>query len=134
MVRRDLGDNIMEVSHNKGTDRWLVIKKQLDASNVRFSCIANCCCSFCCCCSCYTVHYSCCSRSIKITLLLEQEYLTECLVPFIVFPQMKEDVEMTELALAFPLFDDSDKNANLGKRYQVKCAAFFPQAWIIVNF
>ena len=30
----------MEVSHNKGTDRWLVIKKQLDASNVRFPCIA----------------------------------------------------------------------------------------------
>ena len=142
MVRRDLGDNIMEVSHNKGTDRWLVIKKQLDASNVRFSCIANRCCSFCCCCccyfvcccSCYTVHYSCCSRSIEITLLLEQEHLTECLVLFIVFLQMKEDVEMTELALAFPLFDDSDKNANLGKRHQVKCTALFPQAWIIVNF
>lgn len=35
MVRKDLGDNIMEVSHTNGTDRWLVIKKQLDASNVR---------------------------------------------------------------------------------------------------
>lgn len=37
------------------------------------------------------------------------------------FLQMKEDVEMTELAMAFPLFGDSDKNANLGKRHQVKC-------------
>ena len=35
MIRKDLGDNIMEVSHTNGTDRWLVIKKQLDASNVR---------------------------------------------------------------------------------------------------
>ena len=35
MIRRDLGDNIMEISHTNGTDRWLVIKKQLDASNVR---------------------------------------------------------------------------------------------------
>ena len=42
MVRKDLGENIMEVSHNKGTDRWLVIKKQLDASNVRFPSIADC--------------------------------------------------------------------------------------------
>ena len=25
----------MEIKHTKGTDRWLVIKKQLDASNVR---------------------------------------------------------------------------------------------------
>ena len=36
MIRRDLGDNLMEVLHTKGTDHWLVIKKQLDASNVRF--------------------------------------------------------------------------------------------------
>lgn len=35
MIRNDLGDNIMEIKHAKGTDRWLVIKKQLDASNVR---------------------------------------------------------------------------------------------------
>ena len=35
MIRKDLGDNIMEIKHTKGTDRWLVIKKQLDASNVR---------------------------------------------------------------------------------------------------
>ena len=88
-----------------------------------------------CCCSCYIVHYcSCCSRSIKITLLLEQVYPTECLVLFIVFPQMKEDVETTELALAFPLFGDSDQNANLGKRHQVKCTALLPQVWIIVKF
>ena len=32
---------------------------------------------------------------------------------------MKEDVEMTELALAFPLFGDADKT---GKRHQVKCS------------
>ena len=35
MIRKDLGDNIMEIKHTKGIDRWLVIKKQLDASNVR---------------------------------------------------------------------------------------------------
>ena len=35
MIRKDLGDNIMEVCHTDGTDRWLVIKKELDASNVR---------------------------------------------------------------------------------------------------
>ncbi|XP_078347983.1 uncharacterized protein LOC144633073 isoform X2 [Oculina patagonica] len=64
MVRKDLGDNIMEVSHSKGTDRWLVIKKELDASN------------------------------------------------------MKEDVEMTELALAFPLFGDLNNDTSLGKRHQ----------------
>ena len=52
---------------------------------------------------------------------MEEEYLTDYLVFFIFFLQMKEDVEMTELALAFPLFGDSDKNANLGKRHQVKC-------------
>ena len=34
---------------------------------------------------------------------------------------MKEDVEMTELAVAFPLFGDSDNNTNLGKRHQVNC-------------
>lgn len=33
---------------------------------------------------------------------------------------MKEDVEMTELALAFPLFSDSDNGTSLGKRHQVK--------------
>ena len=35
MIRKDLSDNIMEISHSHGTDRWLVIKKQLDASHVR---------------------------------------------------------------------------------------------------
>lgn len=37
MIRKDLSDNIMEISHSHGTDRWLVIKKQLDASHVRSS-------------------------------------------------------------------------------------------------
>ncbi|XP_022793492.1 uncharacterized protein LOC111332406 isoform X4 [Stylophora pistillata] len=32
MIRRDLGDNVMEVLHNKGTERWLVVKKQLEAT------------------------------------------------------------------------------------------------------
>ena len=45
---------------------------------------------------------------------------------------MKEDVEMTELALAFPLFGDSDKNANLGKRHQVKRTDLLPLVWIIL--
>jgi len=40
---------------------------------------------------------------------------------------MKEDVEMTELAMAFPLFGDLDKNANLGKRHQVKCNDLLPE-------
>ena len=35
MTRRDLGNNIMELSHTRGKDRWLVIKKELDASHVR---------------------------------------------------------------------------------------------------
>ena len=34
MVRRDLGESVMEVSHTNGTDRWLVIKKELDSSKV----------------------------------------------------------------------------------------------------
>lgn len=37
MIRRDLGDKIMEISHTNGTDRWLVVKKELDASNVSWS-------------------------------------------------------------------------------------------------
>ena len=35
MIRKDLSDNIMEISHSRGTDRGLVMKKQLDASHVR---------------------------------------------------------------------------------------------------
>ena len=35
MLRRDLGDNVMEVLHNTGTERWLVVKKQLEAARVR---------------------------------------------------------------------------------------------------
>ena len=34
MTRKDLGDNIMEITHKQGVDHWLVIKKQLDASKV----------------------------------------------------------------------------------------------------
>ena len=68
-----------------------------------------------------------------------QAYLVLCLcckleTVFHHFLQMKEDVEMTELALAFPLFGDSDKNANMGKRHQVKCTALSLQVLIIVNF
>ena len=35
MARTDLGNNVMQVSHTKGTDRWLVVKKKLDASEVK---------------------------------------------------------------------------------------------------
>ena len=35
MLRRDLGDNVMEVLHNTGMERWLVVKKQLEAARVR---------------------------------------------------------------------------------------------------
>ena len=34
MTRTDLGNKVMEVSHSRGTDRWLVVKKELDASKV----------------------------------------------------------------------------------------------------
>ena len=34
MLRRDLGDNV-EVLHNTGTERWLVVKKQLEVARVR---------------------------------------------------------------------------------------------------
>lgn len=46
---------------------------------------------------------------------------------------MKEDVEMTELALAFPLFGDSNNDTSLGKRHQVKCIDLLPQymVWVI---
>ncbi|XP_068715873.1 uncharacterized protein [Montipora foliosa] len=66
MTRRDLGNNIMELSHTRGKDRWLVIKKELDASHI----------------------------------------------------QTKVNVEVTELALAFPLFRDADQETSLGRRHQ----------------
>ena len=34
MRRYDLGDNIVEIRHSDGSDRWLVIKKMLDASKI----------------------------------------------------------------------------------------------------
>ena len=34
MRRYDLGDNIVEIKHSDGSDRWLVIKKMLDASKI----------------------------------------------------------------------------------------------------
>ncbi|XP_069113795.1 uncharacterized protein [Argopecten irradians] len=34
MRRRDLGDNVVEIQHKKGTDRFLIIKKSLDASKI----------------------------------------------------------------------------------------------------
>ena len=41
MIRRDLGDNVIEVLHNTGTERWLVVKKQLEAARVRNLCLAD---------------------------------------------------------------------------------------------
>lgn len=35
MIRRDLGDNVIEVLHNTGTERWLVVKKQLEAARMK---------------------------------------------------------------------------------------------------
>jgi hypothetical protein len=34
MARRDIGDSIIEIKHNTGTDKWLVTKKLLDASKI----------------------------------------------------------------------------------------------------
>ena len=34
MRRRDVGENIIEIKHTGGLDRWLVIKKMLDASQI----------------------------------------------------------------------------------------------------
>lgn len=34
MARRDIGENIIEIKHNTGTDKWLVTKKLLDASKI----------------------------------------------------------------------------------------------------
>ncbi|XP_072339919.1 uncharacterized protein [Scyliorhinus torazame] len=35
VTRQDLNDNILEVKHNSGADRWLVIKKTLDARKIK---------------------------------------------------------------------------------------------------
>ena len=34
MRRRDVGDNIIEISHSGDTERWLVVKKVLDATKI----------------------------------------------------------------------------------------------------
>jgi hypothetical protein len=34
MRRKDLGNDVIEIEHNNGTDRWLVVKKMLDASKI----------------------------------------------------------------------------------------------------
>ncbi len=34
MQRRDIGDNIIEIKHSGGLDRWLVVRKTLDASHI----------------------------------------------------------------------------------------------------
>ena len=34
MRRYDQGNNIVEIRHSDGSDRWLVIKKMLDASKI----------------------------------------------------------------------------------------------------
>ena len=34
MRRRDVGENIVEIQHSDGLDRWLVTKKMLDASKI----------------------------------------------------------------------------------------------------
>jgi hypothetical protein len=34
MVRRDLRDNIIEITHDAGSDQWLVVRKMLDASKI----------------------------------------------------------------------------------------------------
>ena len=34
MRRHDLGDDVVEIKHSDGSDRWLVVKKMLDASKI----------------------------------------------------------------------------------------------------
>lgn len=34
MQRRDLSENIVEITHRNGTDQWLVVRKMLDASKI----------------------------------------------------------------------------------------------------
>ena len=36
MTREDLKDGIIEIKHGEDTNRWLVVKKQLDASQVSY--------------------------------------------------------------------------------------------------
>lgn len=34
MTRKDVSDNIVEITHDAGGDRWLVIRKMLDAGKI----------------------------------------------------------------------------------------------------
>ena len=34
MKRQDIGDNVIEIKHNKVTESWLVVKETLDATKV----------------------------------------------------------------------------------------------------
>ena len=47
---------------------------------------------------------------------------------------MKEDVEVTELALAFPLFDDSGSTSSLRIRHQVKFTLLHFSSWPVLVF
>ena len=47
---------------------------------------------------------------------------------------MKEDVEMTELALAFPLFDDSGSTSSQRIRHQVKFTMLHFSSWLVLVF
>ena len=47
---------------------------------------------------------------------------------------MKEDIEMTELALAFPLFDDSSSTSSLQIRHQVKFTLLNFSSWPVLVF
>jgi hypothetical protein len=62
MRRRDIGDSVVEIQHSHGSERWLVVKKMLDAR--------------------------------KISLQAKSG----------------ADVESTEIALAFPLKQNSEQN------------------------
>ena len=40
MRRYNLGDGIVMIKHTNGTDRWLVVRKMLDASKISLQVIA----------------------------------------------------------------------------------------------
>jgi hypothetical protein len=41
MLRRDLSDNIVQITHGGGSDRWLVVRKMLDASKISLQVIQS---------------------------------------------------------------------------------------------
>ena len=53
---------------------------------------------------------------------MKESFIASRLWPVLFCFQMREDVEMTELALAFPLFDEQD--LSLGRRHQVYLISF----------